>query len=98
MAPLQFENQEREYLRWLAEHPHRYVLSTYSVFRPDHIRLHLATCRLIRQYMRHMAPDAFTGRQFKKICSNSSPELYSWAEEHGYPTIPICKPCNPQGR
>jgi hypothetical protein len=32
-----------------------------------------ATCHLIRRSMRHMAPDAFTGQQFKKVCSDGRP-------------------------
>jgi hypothetical protein len=31
-----------------------------------------ATCHLIRRSMRHLAPDAFTGQQFKKVCSDGT--------------------------
>jgi hypothetical protein len=44
-----------------------------------------ATCH-IRRYMRHMASDAFTGQQFKKVCSDSIIALRRWSAEQVRPT------------
>ena len=96
MTALRFENQEKEYFQWLARNPNGYVLTTYKTFRARHIRLHAANCRLIRQYMRHMTEDAFTGQQFKKVCSVQIEDLQSWARDQGYPSLPRCKRCNPR--
>jgi hypothetical protein len=59
-----------------------------------------ATCHLIRRYMRHMAPDAFTGQQFKKVCSDGTIALRRWSAEQVRPTalqraqdqIATCRP------
>jgi 5-methylcytosine-specific restriction protein A len=95
LSLVEFENREPEYHRWLADNPHGFVVTTYKVFRPNYIRLHAARCHLIRKYMRHMASDAFTGQQFKKVCSESAGELRSWAKANGYSEVHVCGTCKP---
>jgi hypothetical protein len=42
-----FRDDDRGYLAWLASNEGEFVLNTYRIPRPDHLRLHAATCRSI---------------------------------------------------
>jgi len=95
---IEFENQEQSYLRWLSDHPSGYVLNTYKKFRPQYARLHSASCVIMRLYMRHMVPDAFTCSEFKKVCSGSRADLELWATARGYSAPQVCRRCLAAGQ
>ncbi|RYE51758.1 MAG: hypothetical protein EOP21_00540 [Hyphomicrobiales bacterium] len=59
--------------------------------------LHRASCRMIRQYMKNMSEDAFTGRDYIKVCSNSASDIVVWIKSHGGTTFTkLCAICTPR--
>ncbi len=43
----QFKDDDRGFLRWIAEHPDGFVVNTYRNPSPQYLRLHRASCRSI---------------------------------------------------
>ena len=70
-----FVEDDRGYLDWLAAHPTGFVINTYRHPKPDYLRLHSATCRMING-------TPTNGRrwtaEYIKVCGTRS-ELESWA-------------------
>lgn len=96
MAVTVFDNDEGEYQRWLKNNPEGYVLTTFRDIAPTYMSLHRASCRMISQYMKNMATDAFTGQKYIKICSRSSNALVAWIKEHGGDGFTkLCSICAP---
>lgn len=91
-----FDSNEGEYQRWLKDNPEGYVLTTVREIAPIYMSLHRASCRMISQYKKNMASDAFTGRRYIKICSRSSNALVAWIKEHnGDGFTKLCSICAP---
>jgi hypothetical protein len=78
-----FQDDERKYQKWLRDNPDGYVLTTTRAVSPNYMSLHRSSCRMISQYMKNMADDAFTGRGYIKICSPSISELLDWITKQG---------------
>ena len=96
MAAIVFDNDEDKYQEWLKNNPDGYVLTTNRDKNPDYMSLHLASCRMISQYMKNMAEDAFTCRGYIKICSCSSIDLILWIKKNGGNGFTnLCSICNP---
>jgi 5-methylcytosine-specific restriction endonuclease McrA len=94
-----FENKEHEYQTWIRANPDGYVLTTVSQVSTAYMSLHRANCRMISKYMKNMAPDAFTGRGYIKICSRDSAELSTWIRRHGGEGFTkLCSRCAPEVR
>lgn len=96
MTAVIFRHKEQEYQEWLTEHPAGYVLTTHSVPSPNYMSLHRSSCRMIKSYMKNMAPDAFTGQNYQKICAATQVELLTWILKHdGEGFTNRCKICAP---
>lgn len=91
-----FKNRESEYHDWLRANPIGYVLTTSTSMSPLYMSLHLSRCHKISVYTRNMAKDAFTGRQYIKVCSNSAVDLLSWVKSNGGQDFTVrCSFCSP---
>jgi len=96
MAVKEFRDNESGYQKWLTDNPQGYVLTTISEISPDYMSLHRSTCRMISHYMKNMAKDAFTGRDYMKVCSQSTSELLEWIKAHGGNGFTkLCSKCAP---
>lgn len=60
MEAIVFDSNEDKYQEWLKNNPHGYVLTTGQDKDPGYMSLHVASCRMISQYAKNMAKDAFT--------------------------------------
>jgi len=91
-----FQDLEQEYLSWIKTNPNGYVLNTARSISKGYMVLHRAKCGAIGQYRANMAPGAFTGQQYIKICSNNSAELSNWITHNGGTGFTkLCLKCNP---
>ena len=96
MPVQKFQDAEIEYQNWLAINPCGYVLVTTRDVSLSHMSLHRASCRMISQYMKNMAKDAFTGRGYIKICSTNHADLSDWIKVQGGSRFTkLCSICNP---
>jgi len=83
-------------MQWLKANTTGYVLTTVRSISPEYMSLHRATCRMIGHYMSNMAENAFTGRNYIKICSLYPSELSVWIKENGGSGFTtLCSKCNP---
>jgi hypothetical protein len=91
-----FIDAEDDYVRWLHDHPHGFVVNCHRNPRPMYLALHRAGCGSIGG--RSGGRGNFTTRQYIKVCSDTISELSSWARAQvGGETHP-CGLCHPEGR
>jgi hypothetical protein len=94
-----FKDDEAGYRRWLADHPHGFVVNTTHGVSPNYMVLHRATCSSISEYSAQSAPGGFTERQYSKACSETVQALRAWARANGRPdgtfTSEACSRCKP---
>lgn len=83
MSAISFKNQEQAYQNWLEQNPHGFVLTTLAEISTNYMSLHRSRCRMISRYMKNMAPDAFTGQGYIKVCANSPAQLLTWIRAQG---------------
>lgn len=96
MSATVFNNDENNYQQWLKNNPDGYVLTTVREIAPTYMSLHRASCRMISQYMKNMAKDAFTGKGYIKICSRSTNDLVAWIKNNdGDGFTKLCSICAP---
>lgn len=72
---IQFCDNDAAYLEWISANEQGFVLNTYRSPRPDYIRLHRATCHLIRGVPSNGARWTST---YVKVCGGRS-DLERWA-------------------
>lgn len=95
-----FDNDDGGYLGWVAAHPQGYVLNIRARPDPTYIVLHRASCWAVgpRATVGWRA-DAYTGRDYRKVCGEQEEELRQWARTHGRPDgsfSSACKLCRPR--
>lgn len=96
MALFLFQNKEQEYMQWLQGNPSGFVLTTLRSILPTYMSLHRSDCKTISKYMSNMAKDAFTGRNYIKVCSNYPLELSAWIKKNGGSGFTtLCSKCKP---
>lgn len=87
---IEFIEDDKGYVAWLAGHPDGFVLNCERPPRPAYLMLHRATCWTISG-----APAR--GRNwtvtYQKVCADTFAELSSWAGQVGAPTG--CGFCTP---
>lgn len=91
-AVIEFRNDDRGYLRWVAANPNGYVINIQQSYNASDARLHRANC-----YTIDVTPakgDSWTGH-YVKICSLSSRALDRWAREHTGGPVRRCGTCSP---
>jgi hypothetical protein len=89
----EFANDDRGYHKWLQAHPDGFVLNVRRDYAPKCVVLHSAKCANIRDRYGVRAFGASTGRAYRKVCSQSIPELAEWARAHGRSGEPFSKMC-----
>ncbi len=72
---IRFIDDDEGYLDWLAKNQDGYVINTYRNPKPDYVRLHAASCRLINGTPANGVGWTTT---YIKLCG-SRDELESWA-------------------
>jgi hypothetical protein len=87
-----FLNDDPGFLAWTAANPNGFVLNVRRRPDPNYVVLHRATCKSISNE-RH-APDAFTGRGYRKICASSVAELQKAAQSEGRSNGSFSKRCS----
>ena len=83
-----FENEDKEYLQWLRNHEHGYVLNRRNA--PDDYMVHTARCSHIYDLTETVT---YTVSR-NKMCSERLEELHAWASRKGYSVVE-CPTCNP---
>ncbi len=98
MTLLVFDTHDAPFLQWMSEHPDGYVVNTERRPNSRLFFLHTANCFHIAGYVSGQQPDAFTGRDYIKVCSDDASELLAWAQMHR-PNIAgftsLCQTCHP---
>lgn len=88
---IRFENDDLAYLQWLRDNPSGYVLNVRVTADPGYVVLHRATCASISSDRR--AANAYTGAEYRKICSNDIDELARAAKAEGRSDGSFSKRC-----
>jgi hypothetical protein len=88
---VEFMNDDKGYIAWLAEHPDGFVLNCGRPPMPSYLMLHRSTCGTI-------SGTPARGRSwtviYQKVCTDTKRELVDWASEIGVlRPCKLCKPC-----
>lgn len=86
-----YEEQDAEYLAWLADFPNGYVVNSDRRPRSSYLVLHRATCTHITQLKGSAGHWTF---DYAKQCSANVADLHSWAKGIGG-SLALCKTCKP---
>jgi hypothetical protein len=78
---IHFRNDDLGYLTWMSAHPNGFVLNVRCPSDPHCVILHRANCKSISNDT--YEPNAFTGRNHRKICATSEAELKLAANGEG---------------
>jgi hypothetical protein len=91
---IEFVDDDRGYLIWLAENPEGYVINVRRSPDPAYVVLHRASCWTIST---KRVASAYTGRGYRKLCALGS-ELRAAAVREGRPDgtfSKVCRLCQP---
>jgi len=98
MVAVVFQEKEQAYLEWLSQHPHGYVVNSFSDPSEKYLVLHSAKCKAISKAKRGAHPDCFTGNGYIKVCAADLQELRAWIAELGFNDFTkTCELCDPIG-
>jgi hypothetical protein len=89
-----FDNDDKNYLKWLKNNPKGYVISMYRNRSPKNMTLHRATCICISKYTKMARKGGFTERKYIKICLISLREAQKWVSTNGRPNGTFSKECS----
>jgi hypothetical protein len=92
MASL-FDQQDEKYLDWIDFHQDGYVVNAYRNLAPNYLMLHRASCGTISG--KPARGNTWTNGDFVKICSESIPDLESWARRDTTGSLTPCQLCRP---
>lgn len=91
-----YRNNEDGYFEWIAANPEGFVLNARQSPGPSYLVIHSASCGHISGHASKYAQNAFTGRDYIKVCSIDIEELRAWARSLGAMAFSaICKDCQP---
>lgn len=88
---VQFEDDDKGYLHWLADHPDGYVVNCERSPKPTYLMLHRATCRDISTSVR----TNYTTTGYMKVCALDRSELERWAPDKAGGQLQPCRHCDP---
>ena len=78
MTAITFENSEKEYLGWVENNQHAFVVNSRTEFDPTYVVLHKSNCPSILKYSEMDSnPGGFTERGYIKVCAKTVDELAS---------------------
>jgi len=87
------DGDDTDYFIWMGEHPAGFVLNTERRSATREAILHQSNCGHIRPGPT-MAPGAFTGRDYIKVCSDEVNTLLAWTQrERPQATLRPCQTC-----
>lgn len=87
----QFVRDDASYLRWLAAHPHGFVVNSHTIPQADYVILHRVSCKHINTDQR----TNWTTSGYIKTCSDSPAALESWARSAVGGSLHPCGTCRP---
>jgi 5-methylcytosine-specific restriction endonuclease McrA len=93
-----FENDERDYMQWLASNPQGYVLNLGRPPNKNYLMLHRVTCGDISQAQPKRGPEQFTGGQYNKLCGSSHESITLWLRQNISGVLSfthLCRRCRP---
>ena len=86
---IEFMDDDKGYLAWLAGHPDGYVLNCERPPRPAYLMLHRATCGAISG-----KPGRRWTVAYQKVCAETFKEIEAWTGPIGSPSgCRFRKPC-----
>ncbi len=88
---IRFSDDDVSYLAWVAAHPDGFVLNVRHTPDRNYVVLHRASCKSISNDTH--APNAYTGRGYRKICATSVAELKLAAKSEGRSDGTFSKRC-----
>jgi hypothetical protein len=97
MAAAEFVNDDTGYMEWLKSNPSGFVINTSIAKAPGYMVLHRGCCPHISGYAANFAKDAFTSKQYIKICSDQIDDLTDWVKQHGRTDGTFSKGCKTCG-
>jgi hypothetical protein len=92
MSVVEYHDDDRGYLEWVARNASGYVINISRALNPDTARLHKPSCRTITG---EPARGSTWTREYIKLCSPSTRELDDWAERHVGTRVRRCAICQP---
>jgi hypothetical protein len=92
--PLIFQDNENEYLEWIAQNPEALVVNCRKKATPGYMVLHRANCTYISKYKANQQTGGFTERGYIKICGHTEIELKKTLKKYGAEEFSkICSCC-----
>jgi hypothetical protein len=89
---IHFSDDDMSYLAWIAAHPDGFDLNVRRKADPEYVILHRASCKSISN--EKQAPDAFTGKSYRKICAELEAELQLASKREGRSDGTFSKRCS----
>jgi len=89
---IESRNDDLNYLAWTTAHPNGFVLNVRRSPDSNYVVLHRASCKSISN--EKQKPDAFTGRNYRKICAATVAELQAAAINEGRRDGSFSKRCS----
>lgn len=78
-----FQDDDSNYLEWINNYVHGYVINTRRKIDEEYMVLHRASCSSIKNYNLMAKSGGFTERNYIKICSTNIDDLREWVKVHG---------------
>lgn len=97
MAAIEFVNDDAGYLEWLKNNPAGFVINTTMTKTPGLMILHRGCCPHISGYASSHGKNAFTSKQYIKICSDNVDDIIEWVKDNGRPDGSCSKGCKTCG-
>jgi hypothetical protein len=87
-----FKDDDRNYLIWINENPHGFVLNTTRPPLPEFLILHRSSCPAVKG---EPETENYWTVECIKVCSSKTEELADWARNEAGGVINPCRLCNP---
>lgn len=97
MATIEFVNDDAGYMEWLKNNPAGFAINASITKSPGYMVLHRGCCPHISGDDRSYYKDAFTSKQYIKICSDDIDDLIEWVKQHGRTDGTFSKGCKTCG-
>jgi len=97
MATEKFQAGDGPFLSWMQDNPDGFVLNAGAGKNSSYLKFHKANCHHISGHTSKHGDDAFTRRDYIKICSLSIFELVQWSviNRPTHIAYESCKTCGP---
>jgi hypothetical protein len=89
-----FDRQDEDYLEWVDEHQHGFVVNALRNLNPGYLMLHHASCGTISGTPTR--GKTWTHGDYIKVCAESLEDLRRWAAMETRGRLQPCKRCHPE--